>query len=170
MANAHTNPRQYTETHCKCIACGAWKLNEEFGSNKGTQNGLAYYCKACAANRARKNYAKRMSCPINKEKQSDKTRNYQLLKTHGVTAEEYEAMLAAQEYSCAICGVELSSRGHKTHLDHCHNTGKLRAMLCTNCNRGLGHFQDNEELLKKAADYLHQHNESACSHKEGNSR
>ncbi len=85
---------------------------------------------------------------------------------HGISAEEYEAMLVVQEYSCAICKVKLLSRGHGTHLDHSHKTGKLRAMLCTNCNRGLGHFQDNTEFLKVAIDYLNSHNEDGL-HKGG---
>ena len=167
MANGHTNPRQWTDTHCRCISCLEWRGNNEFGANKQTQNGLAYYCKECANGRARKNHSVRYH---SSSKYKDAKRSAYIKNRHGIDAETYEAMLAAQDYSCAICGVELSSRGHGTHLDHCHTSGKLRAMLCTNCNRGLGHFQDNVDFLESAIEYLRQHNESACSHKEGTNR
>jgi hypothetical protein len=67
----------------------------------------------------------------------------------------------------AICGIPLESSGHLTHLDHCHATGKLRSFLCTNCNRGLGHFQDDEELLEAARIYLIGHRANHNSPKEG---
>ena len=54
---------------------------------------------------------------------------------------------------CELCGYP-SVDGKALHLDHCHATGVFRGWLCTNCNRGLGHFRDNPELLRKAASYL----------------
>ncbi len=79
---------------------------------------------------------------------------------HGLPLEKYEEILAQQNSICAICKVKLLSSGSGTHLDHSHKTGKLRAFLCTNCNRGLGHFQDNIENLLAAVDYLATHNQS----------
>lgn len=76
---------------------------------------------------------------------------------HGITVEEYETKLEAQGSCCAICDVELSPSGGLTHLDHDHATGKLRDFLCTNCNRGLGHFKDSQSLLSMAIDYLKRH-------------
>lgn len=69
-----------------------------------------------------------------------------------MTSDEYEAAWKAQG-TCAICRIELRG-GVQTHLDHNHSTGELRKFLCTNCNRGLGHFKDNAEFLKRAANYL----------------
>lgn len=74
---------------------------------------------------------------------------------------KYKEVLALREeqgHVCKICGEEgfLMNRRVKSALnvDHCHKTGTIRGMLCHNCNRGLGLFQDNPELLRKAADYL----------------
>lgn len=77
----------------------------------------------------------------------------------------YRDMLQAQGNKCAICEIALLPTGFGTHLDHCHKTGKLRAFLCTNCNRGLGHFKDSPIFLKKAAQYLIAHNGNG-NHKE----
>src|SRR6267142_1795993 len=56
-----------------------------------------------------------------------------------------------QENSCAICGVSFS---RTPHVDHCHVTGKIRGLLCSKCNRGLGFFQDSVQTLESAVRYL----------------
>ena len=75
---------------------------------------------------------------------------------YGITPEFYEGMLQGQDYRCAICGKELDlSRGTRfTCLDHDHNTGKIRQILCHNCNKGLGHFFESEEIMLSAIEYL----------------
>ena len=65
---------------------------------------------------------------------------------------EFQDRLAAQGNKCAICSKEIV--GRDIHRDHCHSTGEWRGLLCNNCNRGLGHFQDDPELLVAAAFYL----------------
>jgi len=68
------------------------------------------------------------------------------------TFAEIDAIYREADGKCAICG---SLRGKRNHaLDHCHTTGKLRGVLCTACNQGLGHFKDDESLLQNAIDYL----------------
>ena len=61
-------------------------------------------------------------------------------------------MLAKQDQRCAICCNE--SNGRQWHVDHCHEAGIVRGILCDNCNRGLGHFKDNPLVLQFAAAYL----------------
>lgn len=58
-------------------------------------------------------------------------------------------MLAAQDYKCLICG-----RPDPEHVDHSHETGKVRGILCFNCNQGLGNFRDDVGILVRAANYL----------------
>mgnify|MGYP000094078581 FL=1 len=65
-------------------------------------------------------------------------------------------MLEAQDYKCAICGNEDEVEGRRLAIDHCHSTGDVRGLLCGKCNRGLGLFYDNQELLNKAIQYLKQ--------------
>ena len=89
-------------------------------------------------------------------------RKANLKKRYNITQQEYETKLAYQEYKCAICGKDASDnkRGGKTeplHIDHCHESNKLRDLLCHTCNSGLGHFKDNIEFLQKAVEYLRKH-------------
>ena len=81
-----------------------------------------------------------------------------LSRSYGMTHELYEKIEEGQKSKCKICGGEgfIMPVGGKKKLvvDHDHATGKVRGLLCHNCNRGLGLFQDNEALLRKAADYL----------------
>lgn len=68
-------------------------------------------------------------------------------------------MLAEQSRRCAICGTpEAGGRGG-FHVDHDHTTGKVRALLCTNCNSGLGRFGDDPKRLTAAAVYLTKHSD-----------
>lgn len=84
-------------------------------------------------------------------------------RTYGVGYHWVMAKLEEQSWRCAVC----DNQGFKMredhisglNLDHCHKTGKARALLCHNCNRGLGLFQDNPTYLRSAADYLEKHNE-----------
>jgi hypothetical protein len=91
-----------------------------------------------------------------------KGRKHHLKRRYNITPQEYETKLANQDYKCAICGKDASDniRGNKLdplHIDHCHTSGKLRDLLCYQCNTGLGSFKDNTEFLLKAIDYLRKH-------------
>lgn len=76
----------------------------------------------------------------------------------GLTPEDIDAIFTRQGHVCAICGT--SDPGSKAgwNLDHCHETNKIRWILCAHCNRGLGAFKDSPEVLRKAADMLDQFN------------
>jgi hypothetical protein len=73
---------------------------------------------------------------------------------YGITLDQYNKMLKAQNNKCAICGNEDEVEGRKLAIDHCHNKGHVRGLLCGKCNRGLGLFYDNPELLQNAINYL----------------
>jgi hypothetical protein len=79
-------------------------------------------------------------------------------RTYGVDLKWVKEKLQEQDYKCAICNtVGFKMREDHTtgmNLDHDHVTGKPRGLLCHNCNRGLGLFQDNPELLRRAASYV----------------
>lgn len=77
-----------------------------------------------------------------------------LRRTYGITLEQYNEMYEAQNGLCAICGKSDEIEGRRLAVDHDHNTGNVRALLCGICNRGLGSFQDNADLLVKATRYL----------------
>lgn len=71
-------------------------------------------------------------------------------KRYGLPESEFERLGAEQGGKCAICGTVPP----RLHVDHHHGTGDIRALLCFHCNAGLGHFKDDPELMRLAADYL----------------
>ena len=83
-------------------------------------------------------------------------RNSQLKKLYGITHADYEALLESQGGVCAICGADSPRRVGRENLsvDHCHDTGKVRGILCEPCNIGLGRFDDDPKLLRSALEYL----------------
>ncbi len=77
--------------------------------------------------------------------------SYVMKRRYGITHEERDTLLASQGGVCAICKTKDVKRWH---VDHCHSTGRVRGILCHNCNVGLGHFRDQPRLLTRAIDYL----------------
>lgn len=72
---------------------------------------------------------------------------------YGITIEEYEKIFDSQNGVCDICK-KPDPRGRRLSVDHNHNTGKIRSLLCGNCNSMLGMSGDNPDLLRKGAKYL----------------
>ena len=77
---------------------------------------------------------------------------------YGISELDLELMYKRQQHRCAICGVhENESPNKKLHIDHCHEGGNVRALLCHHCNVGLGHFKDNPKYLERALEYVRQY-------------
>lgn len=74
---------------------------------------------------------------------------------YGITPEQYDAMLAEQDGGCAICDRRIGDgAGRRLYVDHCHDTGIVRGLLCSTCNSGIGQFRNNRDLLARAIEYL----------------
>jgi hypothetical protein len=71
-----------------------------------------------------------------------------------LTVADYDALLLKQGGGCYICGATTSFGGVRLAVDHDHETGKVRGILCKACNVALGQFRDNPEFCDKAAEYL----------------
>lgn len=80
-------------------------------------------------------------------------RTWWLQRRYGITLEEYEALHAAQQGGCAICG-RACSQYDNLSVDHDHISGAVRGLLCSDCNRGIGMFKDTPSLLRAAAEYI----------------
>jgi hypothetical protein len=92
------------------------------------------------------------------EHYSSRHRKYCLMQNYNITEEQYTDMLKAQNGCCAICGTDKPTGKWKVFaVDHDHETGQVRELLCNECNRGIGLLKDSPELLIKAADYLLKH-------------
>ena len=80
-------------------------------------------------------------------------REYMYKKRYGITVNDYNEMLISQDGMCAICKTDKKIKGY-FHVDHCHDTKKIRGLLCIRCNAGIGYFKDNILNLEKAIVYL----------------
>lgn len=80
----------------------------------------------------------------------DRNKAYQRKYKYGITQEEFDALLVSQDGRCAICRVLLE----KAVVDHDHDTGRVRGLLCWNCNVALGHMRDDPDTLARAIAYL----------------
>jgi hypothetical protein len=83
-----------------------------------------------------------------------RTKNNDLKRNYGITLEEHTKMYEEQNGRCAICDNEGNGKWKKLCVDHCHNTGKVRKLLCNNCNTALGLVGDNIDTLQKMIQYL----------------
>src|SRR5688572_15346992 len=124
-----------------CPDCGEVKPHSEFARSRASSSGISSYCLPCHNERGKQNVAKRGG-----------SRTYHLTRRYGITAEEADAMLTSQGGVCSICKTAPAQ-----HVDHDHVTGKVRALLCFNCNGGLGQFRDDPAVLRAAADYVQFH-------------
>ena len=80
-------------------------------------------------------------------------RKSKLKAQYGMTVEAYDAMLEVQGGVCKICSAN-PEKGRRLSVDHCHTTGRIRGLLCSNCNLAIGSMRDNPLFLESAAQYL----------------
>lgn len=88
------------------------------------------------------------------EEEKAQKRRQALKRLYNITAEEYKERFNQQSGCCAICTKHYEDQPKAMAVDHCHETGKVRGLLCSNCNRAIGLLQDNPDLLREAANYL----------------
>jgi hypothetical protein len=156
-----------------CRICGATKPIDDFYRDSGMRDGYRSECKSCLGDLRRKRYDRDREVRRSQEwrKQNPErfrayqtayrarperkraTRDQYYRRTFGISADEFDDLLAAQGGGCAICGVT-PTRAASLHLDHCHGSGELRGILCLSCNQGLGNFADDPARLERAAAYL----------------
>jgi Recombination endonuclease VII len=132
-------PRVAPSAQKWCPDCQAFRPIDSFCKNKASRDGLAAYCKPCHNKRGREN----------KIKNWGSTREYHLRGRYGIGQVEVDAMLEAQGGLCAVC-----RKADPEHVDHDHQTGKVRGMLCFNCNQALGNVRDSVPVLRALITYL----------------
>lgn len=127
-----------------CCHCQQEKNILEFNKNKQGKFGRHSRCKTCTRKEGKEIY-KRLG------------KNHYLLSTYGINEQELQNLFDLQNGRCAICytPLQLGERSKRSAcVDHCHNTGKVRGLLCNHCNKGLGMFLDNTQILASAITYL----------------
>jgi hypothetical protein len=132
-----------------CNVCEEEKPLSEYYKTK--KDGKFYHgkCKKCYVKKQQETY-----CP-------KKKRNENLRRNYGITLDQYNQMLVEQKGVCKICGTD-DPGGRQTgrgsvdsfYVDHCHDTGKVRGLLCNTCNRAMGLVGDNIDTLSRMIKYL----------------
>lgn len=132
-----------------CKVCNVEKEETMFYSSKQYIN---HHCKECNSKKSKEWYSK------NKDAKKKSALKHHYKKSYGMSFEDREEMYNKQNGRCLIClsDIYLVSKDKKKRavIDHCHFTQKVRGMLCQLCNTGLGSFEDNPEMLRRAALYL----------------
>jgi len=116
------------EGHKYCRTCGEIKPHSEWQRNRSASDVLATLCRSCKAVKGRARHLKR---------------------SYGLTEAERDEMVASQMGLCVIC-----LNAPAVHVDHCHKTGKVRGVLCFNCNSAIGKLGDDPDAVRRAAAYL----------------
>ena len=131
-----------------CPKCGETKSLDSFSKNKSRRDGRDSWCRACKASGKKAAYK---TDPTGRRKSHLKSR-------YKITPEGYEDLLCLSDSRCMICGlpavIQKERTGRFLCVDHDHETGKVRGLLCDLCNKGLGAFRDDLTLLRKATNYL----------------
>jgi len=86
-------------------------------------------------------------------RRNQKSAEARIKKLYGLDAQEHEALFINQNNACALCGTLADSK-RELHVDHCHDTKKIRGLLCSCCNQAIGLFKDNPNLMRFAAEYV----------------
>lgn len=142
-----------------CPKCNVPKEDSEFNKDVSTEDALAWQCRKCHSE-----YRKNLHLD-NPEKRRTSNKNWRqthlvgykkisrksrLKKVYGLSVEMFDRMIIEQSGNCKIC----ESLMVRPNVDHCHATGKVRGLLCHNCNAGVGLFKDSPKILISAARYL----------------
>lgn len=139
----------------QCRRCEIIKPEGEFSKRTASPDGLNYICKQCVIEvRAEKKERERRHKVYQDALKADARKDANLQRHYGMSLEDYHTRLSEQGDRCAICGRDQEGFVRAFAVDHDHVTGRVRGILCPDCNRGLGGFQDNPNLLRRAADYL----------------
>lgn len=148
----------------RCTLCGVEKPLMDFHVDRGKPDGKCCWCKSCVNARRKARYdadpeAARQRLRDARAAHPGRARHYRRRSELGITATqaEIEAMEDAQDHRCALCRRHESEFAQALHLDHDHETGQIRALLCGPCNRGLGYLQDSPALLRAGANYIEFH-------------
>lgn len=126
--------------HKKCSKCGQTKTASDFYTNRHLRSGLASWCKACHQGYGRE--WKRSEAGKLKQKRDWLKRDF------GITPEDYERLLERCDHRCLACGSQ-----KQLHIDHDHATGRIRGILCGNCNRALGLLRDDAIRISQLLEY-----------------
>jgi protein-arginine kinase activator protein McsA len=145
-----------------CKTCLQEKDLTYFAIQKGAKLGVRNYCKTCVNIKSTTNYMKKEKKPLQTREDSlqkkriwyagnkERNKNNRLRKVYGISLEQYNFLVNLQTGQCACC----QKPTKLLYVDHCHETGKIRGLLCQQCNAGIGLLGDTLTDIEKAVAYL----------------
>ena len=142
-----------------CSKCRTEQPLTEFHKSSSHKDGLNAQCRTCFNATRRKNLNRDVDRARAREwyhKNKQKVREKQMFSKYGLTVEQYNSKLNQQSNQCKICE-KIMDGLREPAIDHCHNTGNVRDLLCANCNAALGLLQDDPKIMLKAAEYVTYH-------------
>lgn len=149
----------------RCTKCAQYKPVTQFYRKPRASKkwGHFAYCIACCSEVARKRHAlhreeRRAESRARRLANPGYNRRNRLMRVYGMTEKDYDDLMYAQGGRCDCCCERLEEGHHNRHLDHCHTTGKVRAILCRYCNLMLGYAKEDPKRLANAIRYLTLHN------------
>ena len=143
-----------------CKTCKIEKLHEEFPKHKAYKEGIRPNCIDCHRKIELGRYHKSKNIKGSSYcYNGDKNRNSKLILQFGIDHSEYLKLVELQEGKCKICKITLDFTVKHPPVDHCHMTGKIRGILCHQCNTALGGVKDSLEILNSMVSYLKEDND-----------
>lgn len=146
----------------RCSRCDEEKLLEHFPKNRKCLGGVTSTYRNCTNERQerwrRKAYEEREDFRGRRKLSQERQR----AKKYGISLEELENLKERSNGVCEICGSKPSGNGgssNSLHVDHCHDSGKVRGLLCGRCNIVIGQVEENPHLLVDMIAYMHKHKE-----------
>jgi Recombination endonuclease VII len=133
-----------------CRGCGVEKALSEFSKHNGFKDGHNSKCKACKNAMANDHYQEYREEILARQKPYKQQAWYII--NYGITLDDYHQMLEQQDGGCAICGALPTLR--RLDVDHCYKTGRVRGLLCWDCNVSIGRMKDDPDRLRSAVRYL----------------
>lgn len=162
-----------------CSICKNDFVLSAFYRSSTSPDGRAYACKECDSKRRHQNYLKNKNKQLAKQRESRKPgtpghavyleylRQWRMKpenkervffshiqRCYGMSKEEYMSLLWQQNDSCAICAIHRNDLSYRLHVDHHHESGKVRGLLCSKCNTAVGQLDENLDRFKAAILYL----------------
>jgi len=136
-------------------------LSEDKFNKSNRRDGLQTYCRSCHNSIQREKYnndpmakvKRQLRAGRRKSLKPEAQRRSELKRLYGITLEQYVEMFVKQNEVCAVCKNSCITK-KSLSVDHDHETGKVRGLLCNRCNRALGMFMDDENILLSAAAYV----------------
>lgn len=152
----------------ECIGCKEFKISSEFWKHNRTGSGLHPRCKDCKkkeynekhdhkldiATRFYHRHQKRLKQERKENYDKLQKKAYHLKSMYGLSMDDYNALLEKQMNTCAICSTHFTELKKGLFVDHCHDTGKVRGLLCSACNSAIGLLKENRYLFLTCVEYL----------------